>query len=357
MRKTINILTLLFVGFALVSCYQDADLPEKFTVYSDSDFKDQEYISILDLKKMYSKLDAENGFALVDEDLYIKGKVISSDEQGNVYKSLFIQEHYDNGRPSAAIELRLFASNFVKYPLGTTIYVKLNGLTVGYYRAMLSVGEKSNNPKYANSNIESPITLKNHIFTGKIVPLESKDTLVINSSNYKSIPDSIALGRLVRIEGVESCFGHTKYGFGNEYPSYFSSTDLPSLTYVGGKWMYGVGYEESEWDEWDVPKGWVPTLGWQNPENNKRYYGSAWFSYDRGSSSILGSYVIRTSAYSRFYSTPIPEDGAKVNITAIYTRYSKSHSDYSNSNSFDSSQRGATYQLTLINGDDLEIID
>lgn len=356
MRKIINILILIVIGFSAVSCYQDAELPEKFPIYSDADFKDQEYISILDFKKKYSKLDAENGSELITEDLYLKGKVISSDEKGNIYKSLFIQEHYDNGRPSSAIELRLFASNFVKYPLGTTIYVKLKGLTAGYYRAMLSIGEKSNDPKYATSNIESPITLANHIFSGKILPMESRDTLVINASNYKDIPDSIALGRLVRIEGVESCFGASGYGFNNDYPSYFSATDLPSLTYVRGQWLYGLGYEESEWDSWTAPEGWKPTLGWINPENNKRYYGSAWFSYDKGSSSILGSYVIRTSAYSRFYSTPIPENGTKVNITAIYTRYSKSHSDYSNSSSFEASQRGSTYQLTLIDGEGLEIL-
>lgn len=65
---------------------------------------------------------------VIEDDVVIKGKVISSDAEGNVYKSLYI---YDGEQ---AIELRLMNDNYVNYPLGQIIYVKAQGLSLASYR-------------------------------------------------------------------------------------------------------------------------------------------------------------------------------------------------------------------------------
>ena len=71
---------------------------------------------------------------VIEDDVVIKGKVISSDAEGNVYKSLYI---YDGEQ---AIELRLMNDNYVNYPLGQIVYVKAQGLSLASYRYMLSLG-------------------------------------------------------------------------------------------------------------------------------------------------------------------------------------------------------------------------
>ena len=76
---------------------------------------------------------------------YIKGKVISSDAQGNVYKSLYI----DDG--TGAIELKLCGTLYTIYKLDLSrmatqwVYVKLDGLYLGNYRMRLSLGDAPSN--------------------------------------------------------------------------------------------------------------------------------------------------------------------------------------------------------------------
>ena len=61
---------------------------------------------------------------------------------------------------------------------------------------------------------------------------------------------------------------------------------------------------------------------WRN-----RYYGSSWFAYDNATSTG-GNYILRVSGYSNFALQPLPADGAKGNITAIYTKYSSKSGGY-----------------------------
>lgn len=83
---------------------------------------------------------------------YIKGKVISSDRQGNIYKSLYI---YDDGEwdgddqtGKAGIELKLYNGLYLDFLLDLAskpiksqwVYVRLDGLYLGNYRMMLSIG-------------------------------------------------------------------------------------------------------------------------------------------------------------------------------------------------------------------------
>lgn len=89
----------------------------------------------------------------ITDNYIIKGKVISSDQAGNVYKSVYI----DDG--TAGIELKLMVSNYVYYQVGQTLYVKLKGLAIGNYRYMLSVG-----------GIPSEKTLPRTMPTGTLTP-------------------------------------------------------------------------------------------------------------------------------------------------------------------------------------------
>ena len=85
--------------------------------------------------------------------------MISSDRQGNIYKSLYI---YDG---TAGIELKLYNGLYLDFLLDLAskpiksqwVYVRLDGLYLGNYRMMLSIGRRSLG-RHAN-------TAGNHKFT------------------------------------------------------------------------------------------------------------------------------------------------------------------------------------------------
>ncbi|MFR9578047.1 MAG: DUF5689 domain-containing protein [Rikenellaceae bacterium] len=330
MKKYISLaFGIMVAAVSMVGCYNDFSTPEVGVLYSDSDFSDCEIISIWDLKQRYYDDLGVGGSETIREDLVIRGKVISSDEDGNIYKSLYILDH--SGEESAAIELKLFASNYTTYPVGAMVYVKLNGLTLGDYRCMLSVGDISTSADYANNNITNRVLLNNNIFVGEKLEMVAADTLVVTKSNYMDLTDD-ALGRLVRFEDVESVHSTAGWGYKNNFPSYFSSVDLSF--------------------DWSEDLGWTPTLAYIDEDNNK-YYGSSWYSYDPDSSDIRGQYVVRVSAYAHFRDRIIPFDEKHLDITAIYTRYSKVRSDYSSDSAFTTSQSTAAYQLVLNHSSDM----
>lgn len=123
------------MAFCTTSCYSDFDEPAPAKVWTDADFTADggEIITIKALKDMCAGVGLAQ-YKEITDNYIIKGKVISSDQAGNVYKSVYI----DDG--TAGIELKLMVSNYVYYQVGQTLYVKLKGLAIGNYRYMLSVG-------------------------------------------------------------------------------------------------------------------------------------------------------------------------------------------------------------------------
>ena len=148
--------------------------------------------------------------AFVGHDVYIKGKVVSDDNEGNIYKSLYIQDE------TSGIELKLNNNVSVKYKKGRWVYVRLTGLYLGNYRMMLSLGgapsESYNkvpeHKYYANSNLELQSQIDQHVFAGqsagelqvgdyyewKRSPV-SVDIITVTPDNYVDVftPDMVAL--------------------------------------------------------------------------------------------------------------------------------------------------------------------
>jgi len=78
--------------------------------------------TIADLKATH----VSGAFELIEEDIIIEGVVISSDEFGNFYKELVIQDE------TGGLELSIDATNlYADYPVGRRVYVKCQGMTMG----------------------------------------------------------------------------------------------------------------------------------------------------------------------------------------------------------------------------------
>lgn len=312
------------VVLSFTGCYNDFDDPAPAKVWTKEDFSNEKIISIKDFKQLFYDVYGSGETSLaktleITEDYVIHGKVISSDQAGNVYKSVYI---YDEESKSA-IELKLMVSNYVFYHPGQEIFVKTKGLAIGSYRYMLSVGGMPTATDiakgYANRNLETQLLVNAHIFPGALGELTAADTLVVNATNYKKELTDDALGRLVRFEGLEYKAGTFD---GDTYPQFLE------VTYPGGQTeaVYTNKFYESE--------GLTPTYAYSY--NNQRYYGSSWFSFG-GTSTSEGNYIVRVSGYANFALQPLPkiektQEGnpifPKGDITAIYTKYSAKKGNY-----------------------------
>lgn len=293
------------------SCYNDFDEPALAKVWNDSDFttKGEEIITIKSLKEMCAGVGLAQ-YKEITEDYIIKGKVISSDQAGNVYKSVYI----DDG--TAAIELKLMVSNYVYYPMGQTLYVKLKGLAIGNYRYMLSVGgvpsEKDIAKNYANRNLETQIERDAHIFMGPSGQLTEENLPVVTSENYKTALTDECLGRLVRFEGLTYKEGTFD---GDRYPQYLETVNLNNAT------------EATYTNKYFKDEGLTPTFAYNY--QNQRYYGSSLFTYNAtDETDKKGNLIVRISGYANFALDALPQNGAKGTITAIYTKYSAKSGGY-----------------------------
>lgn len=319
MNRFIQLCLIALLSLNFSSCYNSFDDPETAKVWTDADFEGQ-IMSIKDFKQLfYSKYgnDASSlkQYLEITDDYVIKGKVISSDQAGNVYKSVYI---YDG---TAGIELKLMVSNYVYFQMGQTLYVKTKGLAIGCYRYMLSVGlpptAEDVEDGYANRNIETMLQLNQHVFEGAAGTITDADITTITNQNYSTLSDDM-LGCLVRFEGLTYKAGQIG---SNKYPMYLETTYPNNSTQA----TYTSKYYEDE--------GLTPTYAYSY--NDDHYYGSSFFTYNYDSSNggtrdtaVSGSYIVRVSGYANFALQPLPEDKATGNITAIYTKYCSSSGYY-----------------------------
>lgn len=369
------IFTIVATALMAVGCYEKHEEVQPRPVMTDQSFEEMfpeaELITIKELKEAFGtisntgvnsgwnntiyKLVGEDIFR--DRDVYIKGKVISNDDQGNVYKSLHIQDH------TAGIELKLNNNVGLRYKYGSWVYVRLSGLYLGNYRMMLSLGgapseswNKAGEHKYyANSNIELQEVVDRHVFAGEQSSLvvgsydewladpHSVDIITVTPENYKQVfPRSSKreqmFGRLIRFEGLQCRYAGVKNQDGETNPAMMSG----SFENIYPSWLYTDPRPT-------VSKPWYH-FAFKEEVTGRSLYGSVLFTYNPSATvcSADGVYALRTSGYSRFARQNVCKDGEKATITAIYGIYAQ-RSDYAgNADDY------ASYQLTISSFSDIE---
>lgn len=315
MNKIAKLCATAVFALSLGSCYNEFETPSTPKVWTKADFADSRHISIKAFKQLFYDAYGTSASSLgktleITDDYVISGKVISSDQAGNVYKSVYI---FDETSQSG-IELKLMVSNYVNFPVGQMLFVKTKGLAIGSYRYMLSVGGMPTAQDvakgYANRNLEHDLFVGRHVFYGEKTEMTKNDTLVINASNYKTALTDDALGRLVRFERVTYKEGTFD---GDRYPQYLETVYLngsSTPTYT---------------NKYYADENLTPTYAYSY--DGKRYYGSSLFGYD-GDATTAGNFIVRVSGYANFALQPLPANGAKGDVTAIYTKYSSRTGGY-----------------------------
>ncbi|MCP9199440.1 DUF5689 domain-containing protein [Gramella sp. GC03-9] len=171
MKDKIFIAGILMIVFVFTGCVQtdDFDLPEMRPVEIDFD---GELTSIEAVKGNFN-IQTGQVFTFINTDAWFTGYVISSDAGGNFYKELIIQDKASN--PVAGIQLLLDDNSlFETFNFGRKIYVKLDGLSLGYNNGVLQLGMKQHGDVIAlpNSLIDDHVIRTEEV--AEITPLSIK---------------------------------------------------------------------------------------------------------------------------------------------------------------------------------------
>lgn len=321
--------------------YED---PEYQKIYTDADF--ESFTSIAEVKDMY----VANGSKpyKIQETCVIKGQVTTSDQVGNLYKTLYIQDE------TAGIEIKIGKNGlYNEYKLGQWLYVDCTGLTVGDYNGMINIGYEDPTGDYETGYLEHQYVIDYYIYKGAydtpVKPVVVTEDELHNKEN---------LGRLVTIENL-------KYG-------YYEKVDNKSNKYILNQ-IFILAYVDPNGDRKDYTNNGIfitadkeAAKNWNQPEDKslwvntwacsetkwKEYLHSGIFdnvpvaggtvgdfknqdgTYEIGSMAYsvsqyftMGSsgVQVRSSGYARFADTKIPQDvldgTATVTFTGILTEY------------------------------------
>lgn len=124
----------LIISF-LLSCVKDQDFSTPKIDCTDPEIVETN--TIQQIKEMYQY----GGVKVIEDDIIIKGYVVSNDRSGNIYKTLSIQDFPES--PTSAIKIAIDQTDlYTKFEVGRKIYVKLKGLSVGFSYGSIQIGKE-----------------------------------------------------------------------------------------------------------------------------------------------------------------------------------------------------------------------
>ncbi|MBW1617586.1 DUF5689 domain-containing protein [Empedobacter falsenii] len=238
----LTIASLLSLGlFITQSCVQDDDYS---TPPIDCADKLTANITIADLTTKVTsgqlKLDSNGAVA---EDLVMDAYVISSDETGNFYKTISLQDKVEN--PTTGIQIEIDGSNlYTSYPLGARIQIRLKGLVVAKDRGIMKIG--SVDPQYAVGRIPS-INMKKYMIK-TCDPVKTITPKVFNS--LSEALNAGNLNTLVTIKNIQFQSPDTDKTYGVE-----ATTVNRVLVDKTGKTVALRNSGYAKWYNEELPKG------------------------------------------------------------------------------------------------------
>ena len=390
MKKTLFALFALALG--LSSCeefepvftgkYPEPDaLPAVSDEVAMARFGVEKFTSISDIKRKYSTHGKTYTF---DDNVVIKAKVTTSEESGNVYRELYLQDE------TGAIDFKIGrSSSYDDYKVGQILYVNCNGMTLGEYgykdgnyggsgllqlgwsrnqNFNMVTGEYENFDDYETSYIDLQPILDAKVLKGAILPADQRikpDESVrgsdLSADSFKSTISNALVGKLVKLKNLS--YGNSVNGtevFCLFYPNpnlnhtknegwnrVFVSSDTNRKN--GADYTYGIKWwaltknrfvkmiESGEWDNLEVGSGNDRLGPLATTMTSVDYFGIECLYktmiLDHPSAQSVSQYFmydgaevqIRTSGYARFADMEIPEavrsKSKTIDAVGILTRY------------------------------------
>lgn len=139
--------------------------------------------------------------ALKGQHIIVKGRVCSSDKDGNVFRKIVIQDG------TAALPISIYSyNNYLEYRMGQEVVIDLTDMFIGAYSGSIQLGWPSKYLDGWQASFLPPAFLREHIELNGLPDLAKVDTLQINSFSQlgNNESDMIRLvGRLVQLNNVK----------------------------------------------------------------------------------------------------------------------------------------------------------
>ncbi len=198
MRRYFLYLSMILLATGLLaSCNDDFDTPPMVVPTA----KDKPNTTIADFKAKYWK-DVVNYIDTVKDDIVIHGYVTSSDETGNIYKSLYIQD--ETGGLTISVNQN---SLYNTYRVGQEIVIPMKGAWIGKYNGQQQLGYPQ---YYQQGSVWEATFLPQDTWEGMAqlngLPNMAKvDTMTVKISDLKTDKASLLKyqGRLVKLQNVK----------------------------------------------------------------------------------------------------------------------------------------------------------
>ena len=323
-----RIYTIIFAAAALFTACEEFQPvftgsyqnPDPQYIYTDADFG--KFTTIAEVKDFY-KANGTRPYT-VAKNCVIKGQVTTSDQVGNLYKSLYIQDE------TAGIEIKIGKNGlYNEYKLGQWLYIDCSGLTVGDYNGMINIGYADPTGEYETGYLEHSYIIDHHIFKGEYGdPVQPKEVAVADLHKKEN------LGRLVTIKDLK----YDNHIFILAYVD--PNGDRKDYNNNGifideeGPDNYGVttwACSETKWKEYlnagnfDSVEAAGATVGALKDKNGSYNIGSMAYSVSQYFKMGSESVQVRSSGYARFADIEMPkpvlDQSATVTLTGILTEY------------------------------------
>lgn len=202
------------IAASMAGCSDDFDYPP--TVVPEADHEAN--TTIAQLKTDYWHLIAGNsneeiGLTPGGDSIYVKGRIISSDASGNIYKNIMIQDA--TGALTIAVDAKAMYEN---YKYGQEIVVNLTGLHIGGFRSLMQIGSVGDK----GMTFMAEETFASHVQRDGMPDRAAIDTIATTIPDIEAAKATAAgiaqwQSQLIRIDGLKfTDGGRTTFGDYND---------------------------------------------------------------------------------------------------------------------------------------------
>ncbi|EFS97282.1 hypothetical protein HMPREF1977_1486 [Capnocytophaga ochracea F0287] len=243
----------LLTAFAITSCVKDDDydIPDPNGKKPLPDYSGQ----VVSFANVLTKVTASVATYTADE--AIEGYVISSDEGGNFYKKIYIQNADKNQGLSVAIDKSGF---YTEFPVGAKVQLRLKDLTTQLNNSAIEVGHGTYTAKSGRKGVAAmaEAIYKKHLFdTGE---RKTVAELAKVSNSIQEVSTEAHVDQLITLKGVHfptDAVGKTLYDKSNA----LGGATNYKLTDANGKTIIFRTSSYAKFKDEKVPAGEVEVTG------------------------------------------------------------------------------------------------
>lgn len=209
MKRFTPILILLLLVFS--SCY------DNHQEVQSSEFRDSDNCDISQLQER-----CRDGIHLVTTDMICVGRITSSDQEGNFYRSIVVED----GSGGAEIKLGTY-NNDIQYPVGLEVELHLNGTALMFENGVMQVGLPPHSHDSSPREMEAQAVIDSHVIrTNSVKPMQP---LLCNIASL----DTSICGRFIAIDNLNySPSEEEEGGSVEEYARFMDSEGKSLFLYV-----------------------------------------------------------------------------------------------------------------------------